>query len=90
MANFSVLQIKEINETIEAISKAIKPKCEIGAHDKISLNALLKAQQMKNEVVYIKCKPAYSDAIVAHFVKEKGVIKNRFHKNSQSYIFILK
>ena len=90
MAILNVQQIKEINEQLEEIGKSIQPKCEIGAHDKPSLTALLKAQNLKNEVAYFKCKREYSDAIVSHFVKEKGVTKNRFHKNNQSYIFILK
>ena len=90
MAILNTQQIKEINEQIAEVEKSIKPKCEIGAHDKPSLTALLKAQNLKKEVIYFKCKREYSDAIVAHFVKEKGVMKNRFHKNSQSYIFILK
>jgi len=89
MAVFNTIQIKEINEAIEEIAKAIKPKCEIGAHDKASLSVLLKAQKLKKEPVYFKCKREYSDAIVSHFVKEKGAIKNRFHKNNQSTIFIL-
>jgi hypothetical protein len=90
MAMLNVQQIKEINEQIEEIGKAIQPTCEIGAHDKPSLTALLKAQNLQKEIVYFKCKREYSDAIVTHFVKEKGVAKNRFHKNNQSFIFILK
>lgn len=90
MAVLNVQQIKEINELITEIEKSIQPKCEIGAHDKPSLLVLLKAQNLKKEAVYFKCKREYSDAIVAHFIKEKGAIKNRFHKNNQSCIFILK
>lgn len=90
MAILSAQQIKEINEVIVEIDKSIKPKCEIGAHDKPALTALLKAQNLKKEVIFFKCKREYSDTIVAHFVKEKSVVKNRFHKNNQAYIFILK
>ena len=90
MAVFNIIQIKEINEDIEEIGKSIQPKCEIGAHDKASLAPLLKAQKPAKEALYFKCKREYSDAIVAHFVKEKGAIKNRFHKNNQSTIYILK
>lgn len=89
MAVFNVQQIKEINDAIEEISKSVKPKCEMGAHDKASLAALLKTLTPKKEAIYIKCKREYSDAIVTHFVKEKGITKNRFHKNNQSFIFIL-
>ncbi len=90
MAVFNVQQVKEINDLIAEIGKAIKPKCEIGAHDKASLAALLKTQTPKKESIYFKCKREFSDAIVTHFVKEKGVIKSRFHKNNQAYIFIVK
>jgi hypothetical protein len=90
MAVLNAQQIKEINELIAEIDKSIKPKSEIGAHDKPALAALLKTQNLKKEPIYFKCKREYSDAIVAHFIKEKGAIKNRFHKNNQSYIFILK
>lgn len=90
MAVLNTQQIKEVNEVIAEIGKSVSPKCEIGAHDKPSLVTLLKAQKLKNEVIYFRCKREYSDSIVTHFVKEKGVIKNRFHRNNQSYIFILK
>jgi len=90
MAVLNAQQVKEINELIEEIGKSISPKCEIGAHDKPSLVSLLKALKLKNEVIYFRCKREYSDSIVTHFVKEKGVIKNRFHRNTQSYVFILK
>jgi hypothetical protein len=90
MAVFNVLQIKEINDAIEKISKVISPSSEIGAHGKNSVSALLKTQSPAKTVVYFSCKPEYSDAIVSHFIKEKGLTKNRFHKNNQSTIFILK
>lgn len=90
MAVLNTQQIKEINDLIAEIDKSIKSNCEIGAHDKPALTALLKTQNLKKEALYFKCKREYSDAIVAHFIKEKGAIKNRFHKNNQSYIFILK
>ncbi|MDH4092660.1 MAG: hypothetical protein OEV74_20580 [Cyclobacteriaceae bacterium] len=90
MAVFNMQQIKEINDLIAVIEKAVKPKCEIGAHDKPSLAALLKAQNKAEGVTYFKCKKEYSDAIITHFVKEKGITKSRFHRNNQSSIFILK
>lgn len=90
MGIYNVQQIKEINDLIAEVSKAIKPKCEIGAHDKASLAALLKTQTPAKEAVYFKCKREISEAIVTHFVKEKGVAKSRFHKNNQAYIFIVK
>ena len=90
MAILNVQQIKEVNEIIAEIDKAIKPKSEIGAHDKPSLTALLKTQDLKKEITFFKCKREYSETIVTHFVKEKGILINRFHKNNQGYIFILK
>lgn len=90
MAILNAQQIKEVNEVIAEIDKSIKPKCEIGAHDKPALTALLKAQNEKKKGIFFKCKREYSETIVTHFVKEKDVTKNRFHKNNQAYIFILK
>jgi len=90
MAILNTQQIKEVNEVLAKIEKAVTPKCEIGAHDKPSLTALLKTQNLKKEVTYFKCKREYSETIVMHFVKEKSVIKNRFHKNNQGHIFIIK
>ena len=89
MALFNPPQVKEINEIIAAITKAIKPKGEIGANDKTLLAALLKTHDPKKKATYFKCKREYSEAIVNHFVKEKGVTKSRFHKNSQAYIFVV-
>jgi len=90
MAILNTQQIKEINELIENINKAVTTPCEIGAHDKPSLLTLLKAQNQKKEATYFTCKREYSEAIVSHFIKEKGATKNKFHKNNQSCIFILK
>jgi len=90
MPVFSDHQTTEINAIIAEIEKAIKPKSEIGARDKVFLIALLKANKVKKAPQFFKCKREYSDAIVSFFVKEKGVVKNRFHMNSQSAIFVLK
>ena len=89
MALFNIQQVKEINECIAEVTKSIKPKCEIGAQNKTIVAALLKAHSPKKKVTYVKCKPELSDAIVNHFVKEKGIAKNKFHKNGQPYIFIV-
>jgi hypothetical protein len=90
MPVFNAPQIEEINELIAQIAKVVKPKSEIGAHDKALLNALLKNQTPKKEATFFKCKRELSEAIVTHFVKEKGVTKNRYHKNNQAYIFVVK
>ena len=89
MAVFNAHQIEEINELIAQIAKVIKPKSEIGAHDKAMLNVLLKSQAPKVKATFFKCKREFSDAIVTHFVKEKSVTKSRFHKISQAYIFVV-
>lgn len=89
MPVFTPLQITEINATIAAIEKVIKPKSEIGARDKAFVNALLASAKEKRKPVFFKCKREYSDAIVTHFVKEKGLAKNKFHMNGQSAIYVL-
>lgn len=87
MATFNAREIEEINEIITQVAKMIKPKSEVGAHDKALLGALLKTS--KKKATFFKCKREYSDAIVNHFVKEKSVTKSRFHKNSQAYVFVI-
>lgn len=89
MAVFNAHQIEEINELIAQITKVVKAKSEIGAHDKATLKALLKTQGSKKEATFFPCKREFSDAIITHFVKEKGVAKSRYHKNSQAYIFVV-
>ncbi len=89
MPVFNTQQISEINTLIAAIEKEIKPKSEIGARDKTFLTSVLKANKVEKKPLYFACKREYSDFIVSHFVKEKGAIKNRFHMNNQSCIFIL-
>jgi hypothetical protein len=90
MAIFNVQQITEINTLIAEIEKSIDPKSEIGARDKVFVVAQLKASNAKAKPVFFKCKREYSDAIVSHFVKEKGLTKSRFHMNNQSCIYVLK
>ena len=90
MAIFNKVQVTEINTIIAEIEKSVKPKCEIGARDKAFLAPSLKLIKEKRKPEFFKCKREYSDVIVAHFVKEKGLTKNRFHTNSQSAIFLLK
>ena len=90
MAIFSNQQITEINSLIAEIEKSIDPKSEIGARDKVFLTALLKANDVKMKPLFFKCKREYSDTIVSHFVKEKGLVKNRFHMNGQPFIYLLK
>lgn len=90
MPVFSVNQITEINAIIAEIEKSVKPKSEIGARDKAFLTSSLKAAKIKKTPQFFKCKREYSDVIVSHFVKEKGLTKNHFHMNGQSAIYLLK
>ncbi len=89
MPNFSPQQIKEINIIIEQIEKSIKPNCEIGAREKLILNNLLTVNNIDKTPIFFKCKREYSDTIVSHFLKAKGLTRNRFSSNSQSFIFLL-
>jgi hypothetical protein len=89
MALYNIQQIKEINDCIAEVAKIITPTSEIGAQNKATLSPLLKTQTPAKKATYFKCKPELSDAIVMHFVKEKGAVKSKFHKNSQPHIFIV-
>jgi hypothetical protein len=81
--------VKEINEVIKNIEEALKPGCEIGARDNVTLANLLRANNIKKKAKFFKCKRDQSDKIILHFVKEKGVTKNKFSGNSQPSIYIL-
>jgi len=85
---FNEKEVREINEIIAEISKVIKPKSEIGARSKAMLTGLLASAKTKKPT-YFKCKREYSDAIVNHFIKEKGVTKSRFSTTAQDTIFVL-
>lgn len=82
MAVLNSQLIKEIIELIAEISNSISPKCEIETHDKPWLVSLLKVLKLKNERIYFRYKRECSDSIITHFVREKGVISNRFHWNA--------
>ena len=90
MPTFSAPQITEINEIISRIEKAMTPKAEIGACDKATLNSLLKTIKVNGKPAFFACKREYSEIIINHFVKEKGLVKNRFHRNNQQEVFLLK
>ncbi len=85
----SAPEITEINALIAEIEKLIKPTSEIGARDKATLTSLLKANKETKVLKCFACKREYSDAIVLHFMKEKGVAKNRFHMKSQTSVYVL-
>ena len=89
MAVFNIKQVKEINDLISEIAKALTPQSEIGAHDKASLSAVLKAQQVTKEITFFKCRREYTEAVITHFVKEKEVPKSRYHKVNQATIFVI-
>jgi hypothetical protein len=86
MAKFNPKEVDEINEIIAAIAKKLKPKMEIGARDRGTLTALLGSQG--KGVSHFKCRREHSDAILNHFVSEKGVAKNKYSQNSQSNIYL--
>lgn len=89
MAALQPHQVKEINELIEKIEKAVKPKHEIGAQSKLILNNLLASQKIKKRPVFFKSKREYSDQIISYFVNEKKLKQNKFHINGQEFIFLL-
>lgn len=90
MPVFNPQQIKEINTLIAEIEKAVTPACEVGARDKSILSSILKVNKETRKTQFFTCKREYSDAIVTHFYKEKGLKKSRFHMNNQSSVFVLK
>lgn len=90
MPVFNPQQIKEINTLIADIEKIIAPACEVGARDKSILASILKLNKETRKVQFFTCKREYSDAIVTHFVKEKGAKKSRFHMNNQASVFVMK
>ncbi|CAN5135653.1 hypothetical protein BH09BAC3_BH09BAC3_31710 [soil metagenome] len=89
MAVTQPYQIKELNDIIEEIEKVVKPKQEIGAQSKPVLTNLLKGQKSKKKPVFFKIKREYADQIVAHFITEKHLVRNKFHTNGGEYIFLL-
>jgi len=89
MANLNQQQITEVNELIEKIQKAVKPKAEIGAQNKTILRSLLVANKINKKPKFFDVKREYSDTIVNYFVNEKGLAKSRFSMNNQESVFLL-
>ena len=89
MAALQPHQVKEINELIEKIEKAVKPKHEIGAQSKPVLKGLLVASKVKKTPLFFKTRREYSDPIISYFVSEKNLKQNKFHRNGQEFIFLL-
>jgi hypothetical protein len=81
--------VKEINETIKTIEGALQPGCEIGARDNTTLAKLLRANNIERKAKFFKCKREHSENIIKHFVKEKGIVKNKFSISAQPSIYIL-
>lgn len=81
--------IAEINDVISKVEAEIKPGCEIGARDKATLKALLKANKTEKETRFFPCKREQSSKILAHFVKAKGIPQSKFSMNAQPYIFLV-
>jgi hypothetical protein len=80
---------KEINDVIKTIEGALQPGCEIGARDNVTLTKLLRASNPEKKVKFFKCKREHSENIIKHFVKEKGITKNKFSVSAQPSIYIL-
>jgi hypothetical protein len=93
MVIFNEKEIKEINSIVSDIQKAIEimksPNCKIGARDRVTVLALLKANSLPLSTInFFKCKREHSDAIVSHFVTTKGIKRSRFSMNMQQFIYI--
>jgi hypothetical protein len=94
MAKFNEKEVKEINATIADIQKAIDIKkssnCKIGAGEKVTVLALLKANSIPSSAIkFFKCKREHSGTIVSHFVGEKGMKRSRFSMNLKEYVYII-
>jgi len=89
MTKLSPQQVTEVNALIAEIEKVVKPKSEIGGREKASLTSLLAASKVDKKPIFFKVKREYSDTVIAHFVKEKGLTKSRYHMNGQALIFLL-
>ena len=89
MATLQPHQVKEVNELIEKIEKALKPKHEIGTQSKIILNGLLASGKSKQKPIFFKSKREYSSAIISYFVNEKKLKQNKYHNNGQEFIYLL-
>lgn len=87
MPKFNPKEVEEINEIIAAVGKKLKPKMEIGARDKGTLTALLGTKA--KTAIHFKCRREHSDAIVNHFVSEKGLVKNKYSQNAQAGIYLI-
>jgi hypothetical protein len=84
-------QVEEVNGIIGEITKILKKDTdyEIAARDRSTLSTLLAANKIDKEIKSFKCKPEYSGTIVNHFVKEKGLLLNKFNLNQQSNICLI-
>lgn len=89
MSKFNAKEINEINEIIAEITKVVKPKSEIGARDRATLQGLLAANKVEKSPTFFKCRKEYSDAIVNHFVREKKIARNKFHTASQGFVYVI-
>lgn len=94
MAKFNEKEVKEINAIISDIQKAIdtmkSPNCRIGAGDKVTVLALLKANSIPTTTAkFFKCKTQHSGTIVSHFVVDKGIKRSRFSMNLKQYVYIV-
>ena len=86
-AKFNPHQVQEINEVIKKIDDVVKSYKEIGARDgKAQVTQLLNSEK---KPAFFACKREYSDVVVAHFIKEKGLIRNKFSLTNQAFIYLV-
>lgn len=81
--------VAEINEVIAKVEAELKPGCEIGAREKVTLRTLLKAAKINKESKFFPCKREHSAKIISHFVKTKNIPQSKFSMNAQPYIFLV-
>jgi hypothetical protein len=93
MPKFNEKEVKEINDVIAEIQKAIdkakSKKCLIGARDKATVKSLLKSDgRTEANVSFFKCSRPHAEAILQHFIG-KGLQKDKFSMNVQEYIYLI-
>jgi hypothetical protein len=89
MAKLTQDQVKEINIVIAKIEKAIKPEHEIGARDRAVLQGLLINSKVDKKPIFFNCRREHSNDIVNHFIRNKGMTKNKFHMSAQTAIYLI-
>jgi hypothetical protein len=82
-------EVREMNSVIADIQKALQPNAEIGIQDRATLGRLLEANGVERKVKFFPCKRHLADKVLKHFVKEKGIVQNKFSSNMKEFIYII-